>query len=883
MILEEMTEEECYLYALTQDESGIDLAEFCFIDESATDEDGNRGDGCFRAWPFQYPWFRNRAQKHIDAASRSCGKSLSVKLRAFAFPFLYPGEEMVITAPEAIHLQAVTDNIESLYLRNKLANEMLAGQIKHRPYHMNFASGARIMGRIPKLDGTGIQGCVNVNSHILTQEGYKLAKDVKENDLVWSHLNRWTKVLHNEIFTSSGYEIKGAGSFKQIVSEAHRFYGQEALDYHPKKKLKMSPRKWADIDDLQNKRFYWAAPRLRDVVVDYEDVIDDVKLAWILGLYAADGYFTSEKGKNNNRIRWRMCIVAHPDTHEFIFNKIDELGFNHGIQERKHSSADVITISNKELCERAFCIGKGAENKVVPPEILFASEEVRRSFLEGYMFGDGTMDKRGRLDSGSCSKLLTTGVRHLAVSLGYFVSMTQFQPKTTHINGVKLKKKPKLRHTVIVNHKTNSRYDDEFIYGLVKDVNPVVSAQFATIVTEDHSYMADGVISHNTHPLVLEHDEASSYPEAGWTEIKETFKVQNPRSRWRCHGVSFGIGGTFNEYISGKNSTWTVTRLPAMYRPNWSEKERQDKIIEYKGYDSPGYRRNILGLPADAGSPIFVVHRLMACTDSDKESVYNTSEYYLQEISESEVRESGNDIESLLRIPATHSKYKRTWIGMDLGWTQSPSSIVIFAEEKNPKKSETSLRLITRILLNQITPTDQVKVIMHLMDLYRPLAYALDGTGAGFPLIDNLRSLVRQDPELGYMLDRIKDCNFSEKVIVGFDDKIPINEHDPNGYMEAAIKRTFVEASTDAMRVLIDDGKMILPYDRKLLDELQAVEASSKQIGNTLDAYGRSGRKKGMHNLDAMRMAVFTYHTHFIDEMIAKHKQIWQPPPMLFG
>ena len=150
-IYEKLTEEECYLYALMTDESGIDLAEFCFIDES-------QEDGCFRAWPFQVPWFRNSAQKHIDAASRSCGKSLSIKLRAFAFPFNYPGEEMVITAPEAVHLQAVTDNVEGLFTRNKLAREMLQGQIKHRPYHMNFVNGSRIMGRIPQRDGTGVQG-----------------------------------------------------------------------------------------------------------------------------------------------------------------------------------------------------------------------------------------------------------------------------------------------------------------------------------------------------------------------------------------------------------------------------------------------------------------------------------------------------------------------------------------------------------------------------------------------------------------------------------------------------------------------------------------------------------------------------------------------------
>jgi hypothetical protein len=107
-VYEALTEEECYLWAILSDESGLDQAEFAYTDET-------QEDGVFRAWPFQWPWWRCEEQKQIDRGSRSCGKSLSIKFRAFAFPFVCPGEEMVITAPEGVHLDAVTDNIETLY------------------------------------------------------------------------------------------------------------------------------------------------------------------------------------------------------------------------------------------------------------------------------------------------------------------------------------------------------------------------------------------------------------------------------------------------------------------------------------------------------------------------------------------------------------------------------------------------------------------------------------------------------------------------------------------------------------------------------------------------------------------------------------------------
>lgn len=97
----------------------------------------------------------------VHNCSRSVGKSRSIQARAFAFPFVHPGAEMVITAPESNHLVAVTDNIETALLRSRLTREMLVkgrGGIKHKPFHVGFASGARIMGRIPQRDGRRCEG-----------------------------------------------------------------------------------------------------------------------------------------------------------------------------------------------------------------------------------------------------------------------------------------------------------------------------------------------------------------------------------------------------------------------------------------------------------------------------------------------------------------------------------------------------------------------------------------------------------------------------------------------------------------------------------------------------------------------------------------------------
>ena len=541
MIFENLTDDECALFALCMDESGLDLAEFCYIDEQE-DEHGF-SDGCFRAWPFQYAWWRLNDQKTIDAGSRSCGKSMSIRFRAFAFPFINPGEEMVITAPEANHLDAVTGNIETLYTNNRFASELLTGGrsgIKHRPFQMNFSNGCRIMGRIPQLDGSGVKGI---------------------------------------------------------------------------------------------------------------------------------------------------------------------------------------------------------------------------------------------------------------------------------------------------------------------------------------------------HPIWLEHDEASDYPEKGWSELVSTVKFNSPKGRWRAHGVTRGVGDSFDEKISDENSTWKITRLPAMYRPDWTDDERAQKIEQFHGYDSDGYRRNVLGSPGDGNSPMFVLTRIMQNVTIDLADPHNALEYYTTFISEAMVREV-DTIEDLIEIPAVQiSKYKNFWIGMDFGWTISPSAIVVFAEERDPKKAQTSMKLVSKILLKGISPDDQMKVIMSLMETYRPIAYALDATGAGQPVVKMLELKVKENPEIAYMLDRIRPYNFGEKIIVDFDQSIKINEHETDGFMAAAIKRPFLEASADFLRVLIDSGRMPIPYDKLLINELQSTPKNTRSIP---DAYGKSThRKTGQHVLDAMRMAVTAQQTHHIQEFIATHEEVWVAPKMI--
>jgi hypothetical protein len=528
-VLEAPDEMESYLWAILSDPSGLDQAEFLWV---ADDSD----DGCFRAWPFQWTWWRCKDPQQIDMASRSVGKSTSIKVRAFAFPFLHPGQEMIITAPEGNHLDAITDNVETAFLRSRLGSEMLVkGRtgIKHRPYHMNFANGARIMGRIPQRDGRGVKG---------------------------------------------------------------------------------------------------------------------------------------------------------------------------------------------------------------------------------------------------------------------------------------------------------------------------------------------------VHPVWLELDEAQDYPDQGWIELFETVKQGSEGNLWRSHGVTRGLRDYFYRFTQ-PDSGWKVHRITAMHRPTWTAAERESQIAKYGSRDHPDYRRNVYGLHGDATNPLFVLHRLMSTVDTDVSSSYNNDEYVVLKINNEMVLDYGDDIVPLLNFPTTHRNYRDVWIGMDVGYTNSPSSIMVFGEERDKKNDKGKLRLLARIMLERISNPQQVEAILHLLTFYRPRAFSMDSTGVGLPLLQDIQHAVEKNPTLRPVLDTIKGYNFSSKILVDFDKSIEIDQYRGDLVRDAGILRNVLEYSSDKIRQLVDEGRVILPFDKELIAEFQGQTWAYDK--SKMDMYGRKKNysRGEFHNLDASRMAILGYAQYAIEEMTKNVKQ----------
>ncbi len=684
-ILEDLDEEECYLYALLMDESGLDLAEFSWYDAEAEQ-------GCWRAWPFQWAWFRDNSPLQIDQAGRSVGKSLSIKMRAFAFPFLHSGQEMVVTAPELVHLNPIVSRIEDLFLSTRIGREMLPkGRnhgITHRPFEMHFLNGTQIVGRIPQRDGRGMKGvhplwleideCFPAGTLVLTKTGWVEIQDIQVGEEVLTHKKRWKRVT--QVFNRGMREavrVVGQGHPGLTTTSNHPFYAQRGVHWR-----KGGGRwEWIPAHDLRD--CYWASPltmpplpiptiplsvsgKRRPVDVNTNEFLA------LLGWWIAEGSVSSASvGGPLNRVWWSVT----PDEAQVLLKLLEAVGLK-GIVNSIHTSDKCVNVLVNHSPLARWLVrecGKGAHNKTIPLWIHGLSADRRQVVLDAIRAGDGFDDPDARYAVGrwkvtTVSKRLAYGIRLLAQQQGYFVSVywNDLSARTTIIRGKKVESLG--FYQIVGNWKGQGFAEDGMRLSKVRRIEETTPREmFDLEVEEDHSFVAEGVVVHNSQ----------DFPDPGWIEVIETLKRGSVGAVWRAHGVTKGVRDYFYKFTQPE-SGWRVHRITAMHRPTWSDEERQEKIEMYGSRDHPDYRRNILGLHGDASNPLFVLHRLMKNIDNDQASDYNQEVYQSIRINGELIEELGGDVIGLLDFHAKHKmETKVFWIGMDVGYCASDDTEIL--------------------------------------------------------------------------------------------------------------------------------------------------------------------------------------------------------------
>ena len=906
--IENLTEGELYLAAIFDDPSGIELAEFLLVDEE-------KKDGCFRVWPMQWTWYRNESTYQIDHAGRALGKSVGIRLRALAFPFCHPGQEMLITAPELNHLRPVTDKIEHDIMSIRLLRELLPGGrsngINRQPqFQVHFRNNSRIVSRLPNRDGRGVKGqhplviemdeCFPAGTLVTTRRGQVPIELIRIGDEVWTHRNRWKRVT--QIFNRGerdAISLRGQGHPGLVVTPDHKFWARPLSKSSRSRgnnwgAVPAESPEWMSAGELPNSALWGSPVSVTDTWPSSvprprmgPGVSLEVNQAFMrmAGWYLAEGS-TQPSGKIN--------FSVHVDEVDEIQEMLADVGLKSWASKVKNSEKCMNVVTCHAELARFFTkhFGRGAHRKQVPSWAMGMPPEWRQALLDAVVAGDGFSDPDVRYAPGrwkltTVSKALAISVRLLALGLGYHVSLNFSGPrkKPAIIRGREVRSDGFYQVVGGTVGQIKHRADGAWVR--VKEAKPAgLRTMFDLEVEGDHSFVADGIFVHNSQ----------DYPPAGWIEIIETMKAGTPGAQWRCHGVSRGVRDNYYKYTQGEDPDlpFYVHRYMAMHRPDWSPEERKAKIAIYGGTeDNVDYRRNVYGDHGDATNPLFVLARLMKCVQIDQSTwaaEYNDSHYYQCKINDELLSSSGAPIESFLQMPHSHldEQYVSFWGGLDVGFTRDPSELLIFGELKHPKQKGKSLfRLLARIHLMRISAANQARVVRAVFDFYgeRLRRFSMDKTGNGLPLWQELDPEAvgthvedRRTPQ--HISQRIKGYGFSEKVAVEFDDR---ELKDNETARDAVIQKNVVSFASDELRKLVDTECLELPYDREVLTEWQGQEI--QYVRDEGSAAGLKTKLVGgsLHTLDAAFMCFAGRALKHIEEALKVAKKPDKPVLARFG
>jgi hypothetical protein len=191
--------------------------------------------GQYRVMDYQYPLNRPTGNYCGYACARSTGKTESIKNKSLSHIFKRQGENLLLTAPELIHLLPLTDAVEDRINAIRLTREFLDTRngktgFTHRPFGVDFLDGTKIVGRIPRLTGTGVKGQHQPDMIVDEAQDYPERGWVEVHETVMKdHTDREGKPDFSYEFYGVHTGARDSGFFKRVNEGAFEIVNVTAM------------------------------------------------------------------------------------------------------------------------------------------------------------------------------------------------------------------------------------------------------------------------------------------------------------------------------------------------------------------------------------------------------------------------------------------------------------------------------------------------------------------------------------------------------------------------------------------------------------------------------------------------------------------------------
>lgn len=344
--------------------------------------------------------------------------------------------------------------------------------------------------------------CFVKGTKVYTGTGYKKIEDVKVGDLVLTHTGKFQKVVRvGNKFSDDIYELKAQGILNTTVTGNHPYYVRSSKrkwnnDRRSYDRIFTNP-EWKRVKDIVDNE-YIGLPVLSTSENIYNLSNDE---CWLLGRYVADGYICNSKRPNrNNSYNHKVTFCIGKDKLTEFKKATSNSKYYIGVTEdRTVYKCRIVNINFMNLCLQC---GKGAENKNIPYWILNLPIEMLKTFLDGYMSGDGCYTNNN-YKATTISKELAMGLC-LCIAKVYGVGARIYKTKRrnkTVIEGriVNQKDTYEVVFTKEKRKQTNYAAIDNIIWLPVRSIEKLdYSSQVYNLEVEnDNSYTANNAIVHN--------------------------------------------------------------------------------------------------------------------------------------------------------------------------------------------------------------------------------------------------------------------------------------------------------------------------------------------------------------------------------------------------
>lgn len=352
----------------------------------------------------------------------------------------------------------------------------------------------------------GNRMCLVGGTLVLTNEGFIPIESVRVGHKVLTHMGRWRKVLWSG---STGVkpvvETRGPIANRLVSTYDHQFLAAERSSSYWER-LSLGAPQWYQAQELGGR--YWLSPtkvaRLPVPALPIK-VLDEEMFWWAVGLWLADGWGYRTELPNGCWRRAGVWWCANEDQADLVEKHLRE-AFGERVKKVKDANPKMVrfVVYSQDLLVWMYrWFGHLAHGKKLAAWSLGLPRSSRQAVLDGYLQGDGCLvirDGSVANHAVSVNRPLLRGIQMLVHTLGGAATIAL----TKHEGQEKVAGRDCLvrESWTLKTHSAPTRRVrsyGEFLAAQVTSVVPLGDEVVYDLeVEEDHSFIAEGVIVHNS-------------------------------------------------------------------------------------------------------------------------------------------------------------------------------------------------------------------------------------------------------------------------------------------------------------------------------------------------------------------------------------------------